>query len=63
LAVVYFGLTLCRAAARSDDSRAVAVTEWFATMAVAERDAAFPAEAATKQARFDSRRGRYRAAG
>jgi hypothetical protein len=62
LAVVYFGLTMCRAAARSDDSRAVAVAEWFATIGVADPDAA-SAEVAPDRGSFEKRQGRYRAAG
>lgn len=36
LAVTFFALTMCRLAARSDDSRAVGLAEWIATSHLSE---------------------------
>ena len=62
LAVVLFVLAMCRVAARSDDSHAVALTEWIATSNLAEHEAA-PADSPDEQLVFDPQRGVERAAG
>jgi hypothetical protein len=62
LAVVFFGLIMCRLAARSDDAHAVELADWIATNHVAGREAP-PAESAAEQLPFDAQRGPYRATG
>jgi hypothetical protein len=49
---------MCRAAALSDDSHAVALAEWIAT----ERESV-PAESPAEQLPFEPERGTYRATG
>jgi hypothetical protein len=61
LAVVFFGVIMCRLAARSDDSQDVEVAEWIATRRLAEREA--PATDTAEQLPFDAQPERYRATG
>jgi hypothetical protein len=61
-AVVFFGLIMCRLAARSDDAHAVEVAEWVASSRVAEREDP-AADSPAEQPPFDARRGPYRATG
>ena len=62
LAVLFFGLFMCRLGARSDDAHAVAVAEWIAAARLAEPEAP-SAGAAAGQLPFDARGGPYRATG
>jgi hypothetical protein len=62
LAVVFFALTMCHLAARSDDSHAVALVERIATSSPAEQEAVSAAVAA-KRLRLDPRRRAYRDTG
>jgi hypothetical protein len=62
LAVVFFGLIMCRLAARSDDAHAVEVAEWIATSYVAGREDP-SADSPAEQLPFDARGGSYRATG
>jgi hypothetical protein len=61
LAVVFFALTMCRLAALSDDSHALAVAERIATGGLAE--AIEPDAGPAKQRSPDPRRGMFRATG
>src|SRR5437588_2054709 len=62
LAVLLFGLFMCRLGARSDDAHAVAVAEWIAATRLAEPEAP-TAGAAAGQLQFGTREGPYRATG
>jgi hypothetical protein len=62
LAFVFFGLTMCRLAALSDDSYPVALAEWIATSCLAEHEAV-PADGPAEQLPLDAQRGAYRATG
>jgi hypothetical protein len=62
LAVVFFGLMMCRLAARSDDSRSVELAEWIATCRIAGHEAQ-PTDTATEQLGFEARPEHYRATG
>ena len=62
LAVVFFALTMCRLAALSDDSHAVALAEWIATSYPIDQKAV-PADSTAEQLPFDPQRGDYRATG
>lgn len=62
LAVVIFALTMCRLAARSDDSHAVALAERIAASYLVEHKGA-PAEGSAEQLPLDPQRGVYRATG
>jgi hypothetical protein len=62
LAVVFFGLMMCRLAARSDDSQSVELAEWIAARRIAGRDAP-STDAATEQPRFEAQPESYRATG
>jgi hypothetical protein len=63
LATLFLALTICRVAALSDDSHAVAVTEWIAATYLAESDAA-PAEGPPAERQpSKAPRGAYRRAG
>jgi hypothetical protein len=62
LAVVFFGLTLCRLATLSDDSHAVALDEWIATINIEEHQAG-PPDSPAEQHASGIRRSAYRAAG
>jgi hypothetical protein len=62
LAALFLALTICRVAALSDDSHAVAVTEWIAATYLAESDAA-PAEGQAERQPSKAPRGAYRQAG
>jgi hypothetical protein len=62
LAVVSFGLIMCRLAARSDDAHAVEVAEWIVVRHIAGSE---PTSAGGPPERlpFDPRQGLYRATG
>jgi hypothetical protein len=62
VAVVFFGLTMCRLAARSDDSHAVELAEWIATRHIVGRDAP-STDSATERLPFDAQPEGYRATG
>jgi len=62
LAVVFFGLFMCRLAARSDDSHAVEVAEWIAMLKIAGREAP-STDTDPEQPAFDVQAERYRATG
>jgi hypothetical protein len=62
LAVVFFGLMMCRLAARSDDSHSVELAEWIAACRIAAREAP-STDKATEQLPFDAEPERYRATG
>jgi hypothetical protein len=62
LAVVVFGLIMCRVAARSDDAHAVEMAEWIATNHLAERGAP-AADSLAERLAFDAQRRPYRATG
>jgi hypothetical protein len=62
LAVVLFGLTLCRLATLSDQSDAVALAEWVATREIAEPHVGSSGSPAEQPA-SETRRGAHRATG
>ncbi|HWX97738.1 MAG TPA: hypothetical protein VNZ01_12935 [Solirubrobacteraceae bacterium] len=62
LAVVFFGLMMCRLAARSDDSHAVELADLIAKRHTAGRGAPFP-DTAVEQRPFDAQPDPYRATG
>jgi hypothetical protein len=62
LVALFFGLALCRRAARSDHAHVVALTECLALSRLAESDA-FPAERPVGELPFESHRRVFRATG
>jgi hypothetical protein len=62
LAIVFFGLMMCRLAARSDDSHSLELAEWIAARRIAGRDGP-STDAATEQPLFEAQPERYRATG
>jgi hypothetical protein len=61
LAVVFFGVTLCRLATRSDDSQAAALAEWVASHL--PDDQAASADGLAEQLTKAAHRRAYRATG
>lgn len=62
LAALFLGLTMCRLAALSDESQAVALAEWMASDRTQER-AAVLLDWTSETPPGDPRRGAYRATG
>jgi hypothetical protein len=62
LSVVFFGLGMCRLAARSDDSHGAALAERASTTYLAELKAV-AADGPAEQVPFDPHRGAHRATG
>jgi hypothetical protein len=62
LAVVVFGVILCRVAARSDDAHAVEMAAWIATNHLAEPGAP-AADSPAERLAFDAQHEPYRATG
>jgi hypothetical protein len=61
LAVALLGLTLCRLAALSDDSDALALREWIASYLAEHRAAS--SDSAAEPRSFDEQRGAFGATG
>ena len=59
LAIVFFGVAMCRLAAHSDDSHTAALAEWLSTHYRAGQEL----EADPSSAQYQHRRGAYRATG
>ena len=62
VAIAWFGLSMCRLAALSDDNHAVALAEWIATSYLAEHKAV-PADHPCEQIPFDHRGETFGATG
>jgi hypothetical protein len=62
LAVVFFGLIMCRLAARSDHAHAVEMADWIATNHLAGHETP-PADSAAEQVLSDAQRWPYQATG
>jgi len=62
LAVLLFGVTMCRLAAHSDRSQAMALAEWVRTSYFA-RPGELPGRTPAEQVRFERLHGPHRATG